>query len=389
MLSVGIGTIDAQGWVGGRYYLQHLIRCVASLPASERVAFYDVHWQQAQPKDSFAEVRPLMSGTRVLDFPRTLVGRAIRKARRVVTRSEGIADLFVRAGIDVLFPIPLTHDDAIPLAFWLPDFQHRYLKAMYAAGIVEKYDDWFDRGVEQAKVVVLSSRHALGDFERFYPESLAKARVLHFCSVAEPSWWELDPVTVANSKNLPERYLAISNQLTESKNHMIVFEALRILRDRGVRVDVVCTGSTADYRNSDYGTRVRDFLATHDLESQVFILGLLPRNEQIAVLRRSMAMLQPSRFEGWATAVEDAKSLGKAIVVSDLDVHREQLGDAHPWIVGVDDAEAWANAIVDVTSKTEPGPDRDAESRARDDLAMRMRECGERFVSIVREAAAR
>ena len=36
-------------------------------------------------------------------------------------------------------------------------------------------------------------------------------------------------------------------------------------------------------------------------------------------------VLQPSLFEGWSTSVEEAKSLGKPVLLSDIEVHREQV----------------------------------------------------------------
>ena len=40
---VGLSPIDAENrWVGGRYYLHHLVRAVSSLPENERVDFVEV-----------------------------------------------------------------------------------------------------------------------------------------------------------------------------------------------------------------------------------------------------------------------------------------------------------------------------------------------------------
>jgi hypothetical protein len=43
-------------------------------------------------------------------------------------------------------------------------------------------------------------------------------------------------------------------------------------------------------------------------------------------MRASVALLNPSFFEGWSTTVEEGKSLGVRMVLSDLAVHREQIG---------------------------------------------------------------
>ncbi len=44
-------------------------------------------------------------------------------------------------------------------------------------------------------------------------------------------------------------------------------------------------------------------------------------------MRACTALINPSLSEGWSTTVEEAKSLGVPMLLSDLRVHREQAGD--------------------------------------------------------------
>ena len=41
-------------------------------------------------------------------------------------------------------------------------------------------------------------------------------------------------------------------------------------------------------------------------------------------MRLSHSMINPSLYEGWSTTVEEAKSLGVPMLLSDIPVHREQ-----------------------------------------------------------------
>src|SRR6202012_4558704 len=49
-----------------------------------------------------------------------------------------------------------------------------------------------------------------------------------------------------------------------------------------------------------------------------------PFDHLVGLMHHATAFLNPSRFEGWSTSVEEAKSMGKQIVLSDIPVHREQ-----------------------------------------------------------------
>jgi glycosyltransferase involved in cell wall biosynthesis len=45
-------------------------------------------------------------------------------------------------------------------------------------------------------------------------------------------------------------------------------------------------------------------------------------------MRASIAVINPSLIEGWSTTVEEAKSLGVPLILSDIPVHREQTQEA-------------------------------------------------------------
>jgi glycosyltransferase involved in cell wall biosynthesis len=54
------------------------------------------------------------------------------------------------------------------------------------------------------------------------------------------------------------------------------------------------------------------------------VLGIVPYEHMLALMRYSVAVINPSLFEGWSTVVEESRALGKEILLSDIVVHREQ-----------------------------------------------------------------
>jgi glycosyltransferase involved in cell wall biosynthesis len=77
-----------------------------------------------------------------------------------------------------------------------------------------------------------------------------------------------------------------------------------------------------------------------------------------ALMRTSTALINPSRFEGWSTTVEEAKSFGVPMILSDIDVHREQTGGTSRYF-GIDDPTALADHLSDVSQAAEPVVARD------------------------------
>ncbi len=388
MFEVGLVALDTDGkWIGGRYYLQHLVKAVASLPKSEQLHMSDVWWQESVEQDPFAEVRNCLSRKVVVRSPISILGRSRRKFRRMINRISDARDLFHDAQIGVLFPALPCEAPGIPFVFWLSDFQYLELPGLFGEKLCQWYADNARNNVAKASLIVLSSEHAYRTMREVFPEALQRARIVHFCSVPDETWWRLDPAKVAEQNNI-DRFLLFSNQFTHHKNHEVIFDAVRILRDRGSDLLLVCTGSTYGFRGDDYFNKLTQFIDKYDLHSNIRILGMVPRDEHVALMRRSIAMIQPSRFEGWSTAVEDAKTLGKTLLVSDIEVHREQLGADYPLYINVDDTEAWAGAMLAAWNNGRPGPHSDQESQGFKQLQVAAENTGRRFVSVMREAMA-
>lgn len=184
--------------------------------------------------------------------------------------------------------------------------------------------------------------------------------------------------------DLPQKYLYVANQFWLHKDHLTLFEALHELRSRGLSPVVVCTGTMEDARDPTYIDEIKKFLRDRGLTDQVRLLGMLSRTDQVAVLRHASAIVQPSRFEGWSTVVEDAKAVGRPVILSDIKVHREQMPDAHFFAVG--SATSLAEALARFLPQAEPGPDPEAEARARAATQARAREAARSFLSILQSA---
>jgi glycosyltransferase involved in cell wall biosynthesis len=67
-------------------------------------------------------------------------------------------------------------------------------------------------------------------------------------------------------------------------------------------------------------------VSAYGLTDNFRFLGIVPRPHVYALMRLSTALINPSLSEGWSTPVEEAKSLGVPMLLSDLCVHREQAG---------------------------------------------------------------
>ena len=108
------------------------------------------------------------------------------------------------------------------------------------------------------------------------------------------------------------------------------------------------------------------------MRDRFIVLGWVPHGHTFDLIRQSVAVLQPSLFEGWSTTVEETKSIGKAIVMSDIPIHREQ-SPAGAIYFDPNDAASLAEGLIQVFDTCSPGPDLALEALARQALPERTR----------------
>nr|WP_249159038.1 glycosyltransferase family 1 protein [Bradyrhizobium jicamae] len=240
-----------------------------------------------------------------------------------------------------------------PAIAWFPDFQHRLLPQLFSKRAFWRREAGFRMQIASARHIMLSSESALGDFRRFYPGRSNGVSVVRFATEPPSGLLTADPAEVIAHHGLPQRYFYLPNQFWRHKNHQLVIDALDLLKRRGLDVVVAASGSTYDPREPDYFAALMSEVKTRGLDASFRHLGMIPIEHVYALLRTSLALINPSRCEGWSTTVEEAKSFGVPMILSEIDVHREQTGGAARYF-GVDDANALAEHLAALSADAGP-----------------------------------
>ncbi|CAN5918931.1 glycosyltransferase family 1 protein [soil metagenome] len=377
MIRVGFRLIGGAAWQGGRNYLWNLLHAVTH-HAAERIQPVLLLAPDEDAGDLEMRGVEIVRTDRRFDSPRV---RTIGRVVELATRCNPIEKHWVRkASLDVISHGPPV--GGVPSVAWVPDLQHRQLPHLASRREHFMRDLLFREMLRDARVVVTSSETTLRDLAAFYPAGRAERRVLRFVSQPRLSRERVLTVDQLRTKfRIPARFFHLPNQLWKHKNHELVVDALRSAPD----AVVVATGPREDYRHAGVYGALMDRVKKNGLGDRFFHLGLVSFPELISLMHHSVAVINPSRFEGWSSTVEEAKSLGKRVLVSDLDVHREQDAPRARYF-GVDDATALAHHMAAAWETHDVREDEVAASAAAAALPDRTRAFADTYASIVADA---
>jgi glycosyltransferase involved in cell wall biosynthesis len=289
---------------------------------------------------------------------RTLPGENTLRALLKLSPKRNLHRVIDRALPDVVLPFVEPPIPLCPTIGWIPDFQHRALPDLFQKDQQYSLDNRHKKIAERCCLVWCSSEAVANDFKTFFPYHAHKARVASFPSLFAYERPGEFPADRPLPYRLPARFLLVVNQFWAHKNHKLVAEALGLLRSAGLNIPTVMVGMPADHRDKQ-NTAVSETLqelARNGSWPDCLVLGKIESCELLQLLRSATALVQPSRFEGWNTTVEDAKALGCPVILSDLDVHHEQCPNALGFF-GCDDPQALAEILVDNWEKLPTRPD--------------------------------
>jgi glycosyltransferase involved in cell wall biosynthesis len=331
---IGLVMEGDSNWMGGVEYIKNIVFAIQSLPDEVKNSVeVCLICDNLLPTELYESIIPYLKDIFQIQKNTSIVSKASwkisKKLLNLKESSPRISRFLSRNSdhnIDFIYPCFTTSKkmDRLSSIAWISDFQHKYLPHLFTSNDIRLRDTEFMNISKYSKTVVVSSQSAKNDYHQFFPESKATVEVLSFTTFPVPKWFEHNPEEIVKIYPIPKKFFLVSNQFWQHKNHELVFRAVSLLKDQGIIINVVCTGNLNDYRNSVYSEKIIAMVQSGEISKQVFILGLIPKDHQVQLMRSALGIIQPSLFEGWSTVVEDARCFGKRIALSNIPVHIEQ-----------------------------------------------------------------
>ncbi len=389
-LRIGLLSIGGLSWMGGVHDIHTLVKAMHQIPVDERPQILLFVSKDALDQGLFDTLHPLVTGgLRPAPIPSPRFSRTwFRHKLTDVTsgakrRQPWLQDTLQKAGVDVLFPVKRSLGDSFRPSWmaWIPDLQYKHYPENFSEAERLGADQICDALSSDAARLIVKSKATQFDVEKFFPKSIGRISLLPFRTVPEADWYSGNPEAVLQKYELPSKFLFTPNQFWMHKNHKTAFEAIHLLREHCEDAALVCTGATEDYRNPEFFPQFQRWIKEQDLEKNIRILGLVPREDFIQLFRAATAVIQPSLFEGGGHIVEEARALGKTVFLSDIPIHREQNPPEAVYFEPTD-AKKLANLIAERWDVLSPGPNLVREREARKEQAVLVLNYARKFVEI-------
>lgn len=249
------------------------------------------------------------------------------------------------AGIDVMhFAQQHGFSTRVPSIYVPHDLQHRHHPEFFSRYQLLWREAFYPFLAHQATQVVALTRSGKRDIVETLGIPAERVRVIGWAPVldAYPSVDDRALDARRARLDLPPDYAFYPAQTFRHKNHERLMEALALLRKRGLRVPLICSG-----RRGDAYPAVARRIRRLGLADQVKFLGFVHPADMQALYRFARLVVFPSLFEGFGMPVQEAFLANVPVACSSTTSLPEIAGDA-AFLFDPCSVEAMSTAIARV-----------------------------------------
>lgn len=325
-------NVDLQLFTHEGLFLKQLTDKVNLLPPLDEYSYFDMSW-------STAAAKAVRKGRLDILLNRLKAGW-VYKTEKNASRREQRAWQYISPGIR---RSGKKYDAAIGFLEKMPDY---YVAEKVDAKIKVAYihndydglqmDPEIDRKYfPEFDYIVTDSEECKNILSRHFPQDSYKVRIL--MNIVSPKL-----IRKLAEEEVPEKFsqkpLIISvGRIEPQKGYHLSVEALKLLKDRAVEFHWVILGKGV------LEEKIRHMVQEAGLDEYVSFLGI--KENHYAYVSKAAVYMQTSIFEGKSVAVDEAKILGKPILITEFPSVRDQIENGVTGIVVKKVAEEIAGAL--------------------------------------------
>jgi glycosyltransferase involved in cell wall biosynthesis len=171
--------------------------------------------------------------------------------------------------------------------------------------------------------IIVSNNFTASELLKFYPNKKNDINVIPLASYSNDFELEKsEALLTINKYKIPENYIFCGTNTCSHKNLNPLFAAIYFLNKRGLKINLVLTGSGTEIINgksSEYGVEL------NDQNQNIFGLGYINNNDLEKIIKSSSAVVTPEMYTSDNGPATDAWILGVPLIAADIPSNREHI----------------------------------------------------------------
>ena len=323
MIRVGfIINFRKNNWIGGYNHFVNLFNYISSYPKKniEPVLITD-NLSRLKKENSFKKFKSI--STKLVSNNNKFI-RIINKILIIIFGKNFLLEKFLKKNnISILSHSGFTGNKSKIKSFpWFPDFQEIHFPEnfTYKDRIFRKLN--IALALKHSTKIIVSSKSVQKDLKKINYNCYKKSVILKHTNYVEP-FKNIKSLNFLQKKyNIDKSFFLLPNHYWVHKNHIVVLKALKIIENQDFQI--VSTGMCYDHRKINHFLKLEKYIKDNSLQKKFKILGIVSFVDLCSLMYHSLAVLNPSKSEGWGNSADQASLLGKKVILSNIPVHKEQ-----------------------------------------------------------------
>ena len=328
ILRIKVGFVinySHEKWLGGFNIIANLITAIQLLPRRKIQPILIVN--KKFNKESLKGFKNIIYIKSDLFSNQSLIKRIYNKLSIIIFgKSLEYDNFFIKNNISALSHtlIPLGKKSSVNSFPWIPDFQYFHYPKNFSLKnrIMKNISN--EICAKHSTKIILSSRDVKNDLKKISLKAYKKSEISSFVFDVPRKNTLLSLNNLRKKYKIRSKFFYLPNQYWIHKNHLLVLKSLKRCVKKDKSILIISTGFTDDHRSLNYFEKIKEYINDNNLKNNYVHLGLVPYKDVMSLMFHSVSLINPSKFEGWSSSVEQAKSMGKKIILSNINVHKEQ-----------------------------------------------------------------
>jgi len=226
--------------------------------------------------------------------------------------------------IDIFLPSINILPEHIPYVTYWPDCQPKHYPEFFNDEAQRVRDDRINGLFSTGRAMIINSLDAKNDMLKFYTPNSEQIFNLPFAPIIE--FEKLIPrPEISAAYGITGKYFMVCNQFWIHKSIETVITAANLAKNEGLNIKILFTGKMQEPRKPSYIDMLRQMVVDLGVGNIILFLDYIPKDDQIELMKGSVAIIQPTLFEGGpgGGSIYDAVSLGVRAIASNIPINHE------------------------------------------------------------------